>query len=208
LGAIALCAASAANGGDSRPPLPIFDVHVHYNEIDALSVSSSGALALFDRSGVRMALVSSTPDRQTVELLRAAPGRIVAALRPYRKPGLEETWFRDPSVPVYLKERLANGVDYKGIGEFHVMGDDATSPVVSAVVDLAAEHDLVLHAHSDSAAIEHLFARDPDARVLWAHAGYADAAEVRRMLERHATLWADTSMRPDIAEDGVLLPDW
>src|SRR5690606_5109445 len=118
LGAMALCAASAANGGESRPPLPIFDVHVHYNEIDELSVSPSGALALFDRSGVRMALVSSTPDRQTVKLLRAAPGRIVAELRPYRKPGLEETWFRDASVPAYLRERLAEGVDYKGIGEF------------------------------------------------------------------------------------------
>ena len=203
-----LLSATAATAAEAPRALPIFDVHVHYNEIDQLSVSPAQALELLDRAGVRVALVSSTPDGQTLELLAAAPGRIVAELRPYRDPGLEKSWLHDKSVIPYLGERLANGVRYKGIGEFHALGDEAALPVMAAVVDLAAARDLVLHAHSDVAALGHLFARAPRARVLWAHAGYADAAAVRRMLERHPTLWADTSMRPDIAEDGVLHAEW
>ena len=40
------------------------------------------------------------------------------------------------------------------------------------IVELAREHKLYLHSHSDADAIERQFRQDPEARILWAHAGF------------------------------------
>ena len=40
------------------------------------------------------------------------------------------------------------------------------------MVELARQHKLVLHAHSDDDAINRLFVQDPQARILWAHSGF------------------------------------
>ena len=89
-----------------------------------------------DQAGVRRAFVSSTPDDGTVRLFEMAPDRIVPVLRPYRQPGELSTWHQDPTVVPYLEQRLARPI-YRGIGEFHLTGSDARSPVVRQVAELA-----------------------------------------------------------------------
>ena len=58
--------------------LPVFDAHIHYSQPDWSSYSPRDILALFDKTGVRWAFVSSTPDDGTLRLYESAPDRIVA----------------------------------------------------------------------------------------------------------------------------------
>jgi predicted TIM-barrel fold metal-dependent hydrolase len=76
------------------------------------------------------------------------------------------------------------------------------------VVELAREHKLYLHSHSDADAIERQFAQDPNARILWAHAGFDTPERVREMLRRHPNLWADLAFRSDHATAGKVDPAW
>src|SRR5688572_28030027 len=55
---------------------------------------------------------------------------------------------------------------------------------------------------------ERVFRQDPDARVLWAHAGFDSPERVREMLRKHKNLWCDLSWRTDHAPEGKLNPDW
>src|SRR5512137_497290 len=64
--------------------LPVFDAHIHYSQPDWPSYSPEAILALLDKTGVRWAIVSSTPDDGTLRLYEKAPDRIVQVLRPYR----------------------------------------------------------------------------------------------------------------------------
>jgi predicted TIM-barrel fold metal-dependent hydrolase len=66
----------------------------------------------------------------------------------------------------------------------------------------------MLHAHSDADAVERLFRQDPDARILWAHAGFERPERVREMLRAHKNLWADLAFRSDHAPGGKLAPEW
>jgi predicted TIM-barrel fold metal-dependent hydrolase len=131
----------------------------------------------------------------------------VPELRPYRKTGETSSWFRDESVLAYLEERLSR-YRYVAIGEFHVHGADADLPVVHRVVELAKRHRLMLHAHSDAEAVGRLFRQDPDARIIWAHAGYEAMLRVREMLQRYPALWVELSSRDDIAPNGRLAAEW
>ena len=107
----------------------------------------------------------------------------------------------------FIEQELKRGI-YRGIGEFHLDGVEADTPVVRRIVEIAAAQKLWLHAHSDAQAIEKLFALDPKARILWAHAGMSEAPEViDRTLGRHPALWADLSYR-DVAPGGTLDPAW
>ena len=87
-------------------------------------------------------------------------------------------------------------------------GADADLPVVRRVVQLAKQHGLMLHAHSDADAVERLFRQDPEARIIWAHAGYEQPPRVREMLRRYQNLWAELSSRDDIAPNGRLSAEW
>ena len=188
--------------------LPLFDAHIHYNSDAWERLSPRAVIRLLDDAGIEGALVSSTPDDGTLRLFEAAPERIVPELRPYRTPADVSTWHRDPSIVPYLEQRLRKGV-YKGIGEFHLHGAQARSPIVQRVVELAAAGNLVLHAHSDPAAVEALFAINPRIRVLWAHAGMDAAIEdVARLLEKHDTLWLEISYRNDLLGEGRLDAAW
>jgi predicted TIM-barrel fold metal-dependent hydrolase len=61
------------------------------------SYSPDAILALFDKTGVRKAIVSSTPDDGTLRLYEKAPDRIVPVLRPYRTRADMGTWTTDTS---------------------------------------------------------------------------------------------------------------
>jgi hypothetical protein len=193
--------------------LPIFDAHIHYS-IDAWELFDvDAAIAQLDRANIRVALVSSTPDDGTLKLHARAPDRIIPILRPYRTRSDISTWTQDPSIPLYLRARLegaAPNLRYRGIGEFHLYGGEATRPVVGEVVALARQYDLFLHAHADLGTVEELLSEHSDVRVLWAHAGMsASPAAIARLLDRHGRrVWVELALRYDVAPGGVLDAEW
>jgi hypothetical protein len=187
--------------------LPIVDAHVHYSHDAWDVVPPKEAVALLRKAGVKRALVSSSNDEGTQKLLAEAPGLIIPELRPYRLRADVSTWVRDDGIVVYLEERLRKHT-YVAIGEFHLFGADADLPVPRRVVQLARQYGLMLHAHSDADAVERLFRQDPDARILWAHAGFERPERVREMLRKYRNLWADLAFRTDHAPGGKLAPEW
>jgi predicted TIM-barrel fold metal-dependent hydrolase len=118
------------------------------------------------------------------------------------------TWFRDAAVMDYLHEQLAR-IPYRGIGEFHLFGEDVHSPVVTEVVALARGRDLALHAHTDEAGIRVLLAQAPDIPVIWAHGGF-DVPEttLRELLGQHRQLYIELSFREGITLEGQLMFEW
>ena len=194
--------ASSRAGAD----LPLVDAHIHYNQ-DAWSVvSPTEAVKRLRQAGLKRALVSSTDDEGTQRLLAVAPDLIIPELRPYRGPGDPGTWVRDESIVAYVEDRL-RAHRYVGIGEFHVQGADVDLAVPRRLVQLAKQHGLMLHAHADADAVERIFRQDPDARVIWAHAGMEAPDRVRGMLRRYRSLWADLA-RSDHVADGKVVPEW
>jgi predicted TIM-barrel fold metal-dependent hydrolase len=204
---LAVLLLAALPGTARAADLPLFDAHLHYSH-DAWGVlSAREAVELLRRAGVRRALVSSSDDEGTQRLLAEAPDLVVPSLRPYRTRGDVGTWVRDEAIVAYVEERLARH-RYVALGEFHVYGADADLPVVRRMVALARQHGLLLHAHADADAVERLFRQDPDARILWAHAGFAPPEQVREMLRRYPRLWADLAFRSDHGAGGRPAPEW
>jgi hypothetical protein len=187
--------------------LPIFDAHVHYSHDAWTVVPPKEAIALLQKAGVKRALVSSSDDEGTQKLLAEAPDIIIPELRPYRRRGDVSTWTKDEDVLRYVEERLKKH-RYVAIGEFHLYGADADLPIPRRLVQLAKQHGLILHAHSDSDAVDRIFQQDPGARVLWAHSGFESPDKVRGMLRKHKNLWADLAFRSDQGSGGKVPPEW
>ena len=187
--------------------LPIFDAHVHYSH-DAWSVvPPKDAIAILRKAGLKRALVSSSDDEGTQKLLKEAPDLIIPELRPYRRRGELSSWVRDPDNLKYVEELLQKN-KYVAIGEFHLYGADADLPIPRRIVELAKQHGLVLHAHSDADAIDRIFRQDPGARVLWAHSGFESPGKVREMMRKYSTLWADLAFRSEHGAGGKVPPEW
>jgi predicted TIM-barrel fold metal-dependent hydrolase len=178
--------------------LPIFDAHLHYSHDAWQRLSPKEAVALMRQAGLKRAMVSSSSDDGTQKLFAEAPDLVLPVLRPYRTRGEIGTWTGDATVVPHLEARLARH-RYVAIGEYHLYGADADLPVPRRVVQLAREHRLWLHSHSDADAIERQFRQDPQARVVWAHAGFDSPDNVRAMLRRHRQLVCDLAFRSDHA---------
>jgi hypothetical protein len=187
--------------------LPIFDAHLHYSHDAWERLSPAQAVAILRQAGLKRAMVSSSSDDGTQKLYEAAPDLVLPVLRPYRSRGEIGTWVRDDTVVRHLEHRLAR-YRYVAIGEYHVYGADADLPVMRRVVQLAREHRLFLHSHSDADAVERQFAQDPQARILWAHAGFDSPDNVRAVLRRHRNLWCDLAFRSDHASGATIDPAW
>jgi hypothetical protein len=187
--------------------LPIFDAHLHYSHDAWGELSAKEAIALLRKAGVRRGMVSSSDDEGTQRLYAEAPNLIVPELRPYRKRGEIGTWVRDQTIVAYVEERLKK-YRYFAIGEFHLFGADADLPVPRRMVELARQYKILLHAHSDADAIERLFRQDPEARILWAHAGFERPDRVRELLRKQKNLWADLAFRTDHGSGGNPPPEW
>lgn len=210
LGVGLLAVALVAGGALAQSAaLPIFDAHIHYSSPDWSTYPPDRVLEILDRAGVSRALVSSTPDDGTLTLHAKAPGRIVPELRPYRNRGDMAGWWQDPSIIPYLESRLQKKI-YRGIGEFHLHGGQTATSVIRRIVELAVRDGLILHAHSDEAAVVELFAIDPGVRILWAHAGMSSGPKaVGALLDRYTTLWVELALRNgDVAPGGTLDPGW
>ena len=191
----------------AQPPVPIFDAHLHYSHDAWEHLPPPEAIAVLRKAGLKRGLMSSSDDEGQQQLYKLAPDLIVPSLRPYRTRGDAGTWARDPSVAGYLEDRLKK-FRYAAIGEFHLFGSDADLAVPRRMVELARQHGLILHAHSDIAAVEKLFQQWPDARILWAHAGFARAPEVREMLKKHRNLWCDLAFRGEHYSGGKVTDEW
>lgn len=202
------CLAGLLAAPSRAQDLPLFDAHIHYNRPDWSSYSPDAILALFDKTGVRLAIVSSTPDDGTLRLYEKAPDRIVPVLRPYRTHADVGTWTTDASIVPYVHERLKRGV-YKGLGEFHLSAAQAKDPVVKELAALGERHGLFLYAHTDAAGIEELQRLYPTVRWLWAHAGLGEPFEVvARVVDRHPALMIELSLKSEVAAGGTLDPRW
>jgi hypothetical protein len=187
--------------------LPLVDAHIHYSHDAWDIVPPQQAAELLRKSGVKRALVSSSNDEGTQKLVAEAPDIVIPELRPYRSRADTAGWVRDEGIIAYLEERLRRHV-YVAIGEFHLYGADADLPVPRRLVQLAKKHDLMLHAHSDADAVDRLFAQWPQARILWAHAGFERPEKVREMLRKYKNLWADLAFRSDHGTGGKSPPEW
>ena len=197
--------------GDQVNELPIFDAHVHYKEPAWEAYSVESIIELMDESGVAMGLVSSTPDEGTIMLWEYAPGRIVPELRPYHGSVGSSNWTKAEDIDVYLAERLEK-YPHEGIGEFHIHYLDITdAQLFYQVIQLAKEHDILLHVHSGAKAIRWLFSLDRDVRIIWAHAGLGEPAdEVHALMSEFPELYADTSLREYaiLGGDNQIDPEW
>lgn len=201
--AVAVIASSAL-----AEDLPIFDAHIHYSHDAVKRVPPEQVAKILRDAGVKKALVSSSDDDGTQKLQAAAPDIVVPALRPYRRRGETSTWMHDPTVIDYLEDRLSR-FEYHAVGEFHAYGDDIKTPVIQRMIELAKEHDLLLHLHGDRAAMDLIFDTWPDARVLWAHSGFDRPDEVMDALATYPGLWSDLAYRSDMAErNGALNDAW
>jgi hypothetical protein len=202
----ALCATPApARAQDSL--LPIFDAHLHYSHDAWERLPPAQAVALLRQAGLQRAMVSSSSDEGTQKLYALAPDLVLPVLRPYRTRGEIGSWMHDASVITHMEARLKQ-YRYVALGEYHVYGADADLPVVRRVVQLAREHQLFLHSHSDSDAIARQFAQDPQARILWAHSGFEAPDKVAAVLRQQRNLYCDLAFRNDHANAGKVEPAW
>ena len=211
----ALLAAIAGSAIAAEPYTgPVFDAHLHYND-DAQGVVSVGsAFELFRKNGVGAILANSRPNdgtRALYEAWRKTPSlgvQVVPFIRVYRNRSDYGTWQDNREVLAMIVEEEKRGY-YRGVGEFHVHGNAADTPVVKQIVDFAVSKNLVLHAHSDDAAIEVLFRHNPEARIIWAHTGFSLSLErVEQMLEKYPALWGELSYRSGVAGEATLSPEW
>lgn len=207
LGVLVVLAGLASPAARAAEPLPIFDAHLHYSHDAWERLPPARAVAILRQAGLRAAMVSSSSDDGTQKLYAEAPDLVLPVLRPYRTRGELGSWMHDASVVPHLQARLQK-YRYVAIGEYHVFGADADLPVVRRVVELAREHGLYLHSHSDADAIERQFQQDPNARILWAHAGFDSPERVREMLRKHKNLWCDLAFRSEHASGGKVDPAW
>lgn len=186
----------------------LFDGHIHYNRDVWESIPPENAIERLRTAGVEHALVSSTPTEGTERLFARDPQRIIPLLRPYSSPAERRSWFADPELLPRLRGHLS-AFPYIGIGEFHVFGADASTPVMVEMIDLAVERGLFLHAHADTDAIDRILEHAPDLTVIWAHAGFdVPVARLAELLARHPKLLIELSYRDDVAPLGTLAQDW
>ncbi len=205
-----LASAAPAPAAAAEERLPIFDAHMHYSE-SAWDVFSPGdILKMMSALSVSGALVSSTPDDGTQRLIEAAPDRMVGGFRPYRKTNDLGRWYEKAELVPYSEKRLAKG-RHRVFGEVHLYGpENLQTPPMARFFAMMEEHGLILQPHAEAWVVQALFAKKPDLRILWAHAGFSEpAAVVGGMMDRYPNLWADLSYRAqDIMPGGEIDPEW
>jgi hypothetical protein len=206
----AFCSGSTLVRAEAGGPMPLFDAHLHYNWEPTPRYPLDTVLELFRDQRIRGILATSRPNDGTRALVEANPDhvRVVPFIRPYIVRDDIQTWFDDPKLFALIESEFKRGY-YRGIGEFHLIGQAAASQWVRHMVDFAVRNDLILHAHADDEALELLFHHNPRVRIIWAHTGFDTPPEkLAALLDRYPQLWGELSYRYGITEDGVLTPEW
>jgi hypothetical protein len=195
---------------NAQSTLKIFDSHLHYNFDPSPFYSLDRVLEVFRRNNIGGILANSRPNRGTNQLVEAKASGVwvVPFIRPYRVASDVQNWHNDPAIYELIETEYKRGY-YKGVGEFHIYGDQTENPVARKTVDFAVQHDLYLLAHSDEAAVLNMFAYNSKAKIIWAHTGFSTpTATVRQMLEKYPTLWCELSYRSGIAAGDGVAPEW
>lgn len=213
--ALAALLACAALGARAEPYAgPIFDAHLHYNDEAVPHYPVGTVFELFRKNGVAGILANSRPNdgsRALYEAWKKSPAvgvQVVPFIRVYRNRADYGTWQDNREIHAMILEEERRGY-YRGVGEFHVHGKAADTPVLKDIVDFAVAKGLVLHAHSDDEAIEILFRHNPKARVIWAHTGFGTPlARVEEMLVKYPELRGELSYRSGIADASTLSGEW
>jgi hypothetical protein len=208
---IAALALSLAAIAPAQEEIAIFDAHLHYNWEPQPFYSLDKVIETFRRNNVTGILSTSRPNAGTHALVEAKPAGIwvVPFIRPYRTRADIGTWHNDPAIYELVETEYKRGY-YRGVGEFHVYGQNAANEVAGKIVKFATERGLYLHAHCDDVALELLFAYDRRAKIIWAHTGFSTSpARVKELFERYPSLWGELSYRGGITEGGgKLSADW
>jgi len=189
---------------------PIFDAHVHYDEWNWDKVPIQDVLSKWKAAGVTRSLVSSTPDKGTLKLLEAAPGRVVPFFRPYRKFTHKGSWYKRPELIPHTEASLDTGV-YAGLGEIHVIWPEHIhTPTVHRHLEIAMDRGMYIQPHLDADALEELLKTWPGMKIIWAHAGYdASAQTVGAIMDTYPSVMADLSLRAqDLRNERGLDPAW
>lgn len=195
-------------------PLRVFDAHMHYNIEARDRYPPAAVLEIFRRNNVRGILATSRPNEGSALLMQAASESltIVPFIRVYRDRADYGTWHKNPEIVAMIEREFAEGAmkgKVRGIGEFHLYGDEAKSTEFAQIVAFARKHDLWLHAHSDEAALLYIFTLNPKAKVIWAHTGFSVATErVASLMKQHSDLMGELSYRNDITDGGKLSKQW
>jgi hypothetical protein len=189
--------------GEAIADVPIFDAHMHYNEPPWGPYAPVEVVQLMDESGVALALVSSTPDKGTLDLFGFAPSRFILELQPYRGDTDAENWTEETDIAEYLQSRLERH-PHKGLGEIHIHElEPRHRNALKQVASVAVRNDLPVHIHSGPAPVELMFELEPSIKLIWAHGGKPETpGGLEAMLDRFPSLYADTSLRePEILAD-------
>ena len=211
---LSLLCAMVATQAHAVEPLRIFDAHMHYYIEARAAYPPAKVLEIFRQNNVRGILANSRPNEGSELLMKVAPDTltIVPFIRVYRDRADYGTWHKNPEIVAMIEREFADGAmkgKVRGIGEFHLYGDEAKSKEFAQIVAFAQKHDLWLHAHSDEAAIDTIFTLAPKAKVIWAHTGFNVATErVAAMMKAHPDLMGELSYRNDMTDGGKLSKPW
>jgi hypothetical protein len=172
---------------------PVFDAHLHYNDDAQATVSVGSAFELFRKNGVAGILANSRPNDGTRALYQASrenPAigvQVVPFIRVYRNRDDYGSWMNNREILAMIVEEQKRGF-YKGIGEFHVHGRAADTPVLKEIVDFSVAKRLVLHAHCDDEA--------------------TPLARMEELLRKYPAMWGELSYRSGITDSASLSAEW
>jgi hypothetical protein len=185
------------------------DGHIHYNKDVWDKLSPQQALSFLTENGVNRAIVFSTPTAGTEKLYSLSPRRVIPFLMPYRVARDRFTWHSDETMVDYVKQQLSTGI-YKGFGEFHLFKEHKDTSVIRQLMQLVAEHNIMLSAHADAETIEALIKMQPEVSIIWAHCGMDHPVEdVHRMLDQYPKLYCELSFRYHMfTHEEQLEPQW
>lgn len=190
---------------------PIFDAHLHYRPAMLEAFPPNRVAETFAGNQVEGALIAA-PRADLIHALEAATqARIVPFLAISQRLGRKMDWMHAEDLIEETVAVLAStDVDWRGIGELHILADERFAPGFEALLELAVERDLYVMIHGDPAVIDHAYAIQPEVRILWAHAGsFAYPPLVKDYLERYPRMHMDLSMRnPRINPQGTIDEDW
>jgi len=196
-----------ASAGESA--YSIHDGHIHYDQDVWETLPPADAIRLLKQQNIRRALVSATPTEGAEMLYKADPVTVIPMLRPYKSWRHRYLWFNDPELKPYLLKHMER-VPYRGFGEFHVFGQDVDSIPMEEMIELAREHKLALHPHTDLEGIRIILQKAADIVVIWAHGGFNVPVEtLRELLDEYPMFYIELSLRECMLDEAQqLTPLW
>ena len=185
------------------------DGHIHYNKDVWNDLSPEQLFSFLTENRIDRAIIFSTPTTGTEKLYKHSPQRVIPFLMPYRVFRDRFTWHSDQTMVDYVKQQLMTGI-YKGFGEFHLFKEHKDTPVIRQLMQLVADHKIMLSAHADGETIEALIEMQPDVSIIWAHCGMDHPVEdVHRMFAKYPNLFCELSFRYNMFDkQDKLVPMW